>query len=205
MTDRFAEAFDRFRRMDQDAAHQAGSLLFVGSSTIRLWPDLPDKFPSLEAPSIIQRGFGGGHLQDVVVEAETLFGPHRPAAIILYAGENDLAAGASPGTVIDRFLTLRTRLTELGQGQVPLVVIGNKPSPDRWERWPAMQETNRRLIALADQDVLLTYVDLPKLLFTAEHLPDPDLFLADGLHLNLLGYSRLEAALETTLQRILHN
>jgi hypothetical protein len=53
-------AFDAFATDDAAHPHPPGGVLFVGSSSIRLWSDLEDQFRDL--PVVIKRGFGGSQL-----------------------------------------------------------------------------------------------------------------------------------------------
>ncbi|MSU37228.1 MAG: hypothetical protein EXS36_19465 [Pedosphaera sp.] len=53
------------RQFEQrDATHPppANPILFVGSSSFRLWTNLTVEFPDLP---ILNRGFGGAHLSDI--------------------------------------------------------------------------------------------------------------------------------------------
>src|SRR5437763_4245357 len=54
--DRFAQEIDAFDAADRAAPPAAGGIVFVGSSTIRLWASLVDDFPGLP---VLNRGFGG--------------------------------------------------------------------------------------------------------------------------------------------------
>src|SRR6516164_10408221 len=84
-----------FERRDRDKPPPKNAVLFVGSSSIRLW-DLPKSFAGVE---VINRGFGGSHLADVVHFAPRIVLPYEPRLIVLYAGDNDIAAGKTPERV----------------------------------------------------------------------------------------------------------
>lgn len=191
---RFEPEIDAFARADAQRASPAGALLFVGSSTIRLWPSLARRF----APTpVIQRGFGGATLADVHRHHARLFLPHHPAAVILYAGENDIAEGAAPAEVIARWRRLRRALVGTAAGWAPLVFIDLKPSPARAAGWPRMREVNRRMRALDDAPA--AFVDTPAFVLDTRGRPRPELFRADGLHFNHQGYAHLTTAVKRAL------
>jgi hypothetical protein len=111
------QAFER-----QDAKHRPpdNSVLFVGSSSIRLWK-LEESFPHLDA---INRGFGGLQLADSVHFAERIAVAYRPRLVVLYAGDNDLAAGKKPQQVLADFKQFAAKV----KAALPETRIANRPS-----------------------------------------------------------------------------
>ena len=195
----FADALAAFAAEDAVRRTPRGALLFVGSSTIRLWPDLAADM----APwPVIQRGFGGATLLDVVMHADLLFAPHRPAAVVLYAGENDVAEGADADTVVSRLRWLQARRRALAETSPPLVFLGHKPSPARFDLWPAMQATNRAVAELPAPDGPAAIVDLAAWLLGVDGRPVGRLYAADGLHLAPAGYARLRAAVRDAVRML---
>lgn len=67
-------------------------MLFVGSSSFTKWTDVQNYFPGYK---IINRGFGGYSLPDVIRYADNIVFPYHPKQIVNYCGENDLAAADS--------------------------------------------------------------------------------------------------------------
>ncbi len=198
-TPRFARQLEVFHKDDADGPSPAGALLFVGSSTIRLWPHLDRTF----APRpVVQRGVGGATLAEVARHRRLLFAPHRPGAVVLYAGENDIVAGASPVVVVARFVELRRALAETPAGTAPWILIAAKPSPARWAHWPAMHAANARLAALPRGLAAEHLVRPAAWLLRGGGRPDPGLFRPDGLHFNQAGYARLTAELASALAAI---
>ncbi|MES2888827.1 MAG: GDSL family lipase, partial [Pseudomonadota bacterium] len=91
---RWRDSFDAFAAADRAQAPQMGGVLFVGSSSIRLWNNLEQSFET--QPVIIKRGFGGSRLADCVQHLNHLVIPYQPRLVVVYAGDNDLAEGATP-------------------------------------------------------------------------------------------------------------
>lgn len=178
--------FDKFA--DDDAARGADpvDIVFVGSSSIRLW-DLGKSFPSIE-PTPLNRGFGGSQFADVAANLDLLVIKHKPRVVVLYSGDNDIASGKSPEEVHAAFVRvvegLRAKLPE-----TKLVVIATKPSIARWKLRDAMRELNTKNAATCSQDPLCTFVDVWHVMLSANGEPRPELFVEDGLHLNTTGYA----------------
>ena len=195
---RFAEQIESFAQWDARNAVPAEPLLFVGSSSIRMWRTR-ESFPELP---VINRGFGGSHISDVLHFAERIVLPYEPRAIIFYAGDNDVAGGKSAERVLNdyrRFVGLVH--TNLPRARVIFVTI--KPSGRRWSLWPEMNTANELIQAFSDKDDRLFFADLAAPLMGDDGKPDDRLFLKDRLHLNPAGYAAWTKALRPILQRAL--
>lgn len=161
-----------------------GGLLFVGSSSIRLW-DLKSAFPDRNA---INCGFGGSEVEDSVHYADRLVIPHKPRIVFLYAGDNDIGNGKSAERVVADY----RKFVETIHAALPkttIVFLPIKPSVARWEKWPEMKKANKAIKALSDENPLLHFLDTATPSLTKEGHPDPALFQKDGLHLNAKGYA----------------
>ncbi|MDB2673949.1 hypothetical protein N9Y81_03250, partial [Akkermansiaceae bacterium] len=75
------------------------ALLFVGSSSIRMW-DLKQSFPDRVT---INHGFGGSELEDSLHFADRIIIPHAPKIVFLYAGDNDINKGKTAERVVDDY------------------------------------------------------------------------------------------------------
>ena len=177
-----------------DAAHPpaAGGILFAGSSSIRLWGDLETQFES--ASGIVKRGFGGSQLADCVKNLDRLVIRYRPRTVVVYAGDNDLAAGASPAEVRERFVAFVDGVRR----QLPatrIAYISIKPSPSRAALLPQIRAANEliREFAAGQRDV--AYVDIFTPMLDAGGLPRRELFGDDALHLNRDGYALWQAVI----------
>ena len=74
---------------DQTRVYPDNSILFIGSSSIRLWDNIEKDM----APyPVIQRGFGGSNLRDVLVYEDRLVNPHEFRAIVVFVA-NDIHGG----------------------------------------------------------------------------------------------------------------
>jgi len=171
-----------------DLAHPPapGGILFVGSSSIRLWSDLEKSFGT--RVGVIKRGFGGSQLRDCVRNLERLVVKYRPRVVLLYAGDNDIAAGATPEDVQRRFLAfvdgVRARLPD-----TRIAYISIKPSPLRRQFLPAIHAANELVRAAVATRERVDYVDVYTPMLNRNGDPRPELFREDALHLNAEGYA----------------
>jgi lysophospholipase L1-like esterase len=196
-TNRWESAIAAFEAMDRTNPPPRQAILFVGSSSIRLWPNLPQDFPGHQ---VIQRGFGGSELSDAVTYADRIVLPYRPEIILVYAGDNDIANGKSPERVLADFKAFVKKVhAALPQTRVGFIAI--KPSPAREKFLSQVKAANRLIRDYVGGHDNLFYVDV----FTPMLEPDgrlrPELFGKDGLHLNEKGYALWASILRPVLDR----
>ncbi len=173
-----------FLRSDAAAFPPPSSVLFMGSSSIRLW-DLKKYFPGL---SVINRGFGGSCLAESTYYADRIAFPYRPRLIVLYSGENDIAALRTPEAVASDLAEFLAASAS-GLPGVPVVYISMKPSPARWQLWPRMREANAAAEAACGAAAGCSYVDAASAMLGPDGRPRPELFRPeDGLHMSDAGY-----------------
>lgn len=172
-----------------------GGLLFVGSSSIRLWPDLEQ---AMGRP-VLQRGFGGARTHEVLAVLERIVLPCEPATIVYYCGDNDLGTHSQDArAAADGFLRFSERVRAV-LPEVRILYLAIKPSLARWSNWPAMAEANRLVAESCAGTPGVDFVDVAGCLLGPDGTPDPTLFVADGLHLSERGYERWEQVLRPLL------
>lgn len=182
-SERWESTIQKFERQDQSEPPPKGEILFVGSSSIRLW-DLKKSFPDLKT---INRGFGGSEIADSIHFADRIIVKHKPRIVVLYAGDNDIKKGKSAERVIADF----REFAKLVRGKLPqtkVVFIAIKPSISRWNLVDKMRKANSEIQSVCEQDKLLEFVDIDKPMIGDDGKPRPELFAKDGLHLNAEGY-----------------
>lgn len=181
---RWEEVIESFEAADESQPPPQNEILFVGSSSIRMW-DLGKSFPNLKA---INRGFGGSHIADSTHYAPRIIIPYRPRIIVLYAGDNDIARDLTPQQVSDDYRDfVSTIRAELPAAKIIYIAI--KPSRKRWRLYPKMVEANRMIANQIKADRLAEYADIATPMLGEDGHPDNRLFIADGLHLNDNGYA----------------
>ena len=164
-----------------------GSIVFVGSSSLRFWETLERDMAPLP---VVNRGFGGAQMVHVARAAKALVVPVRPRAVVVYAGDNDLDAGT--GKNAETVLTDYQTFVSIVHAAVPEAIVyflTIKPSVLRWDRWPEMSRANARIAAWSEGDDRLRVIDMGPATIGADGLPRADRFRFDGLHLNEEGYA----------------
>lgn len=180
----FSNEIAAFAKANEADAGEPKAVLFLGSSSIRLW-DTGGSFPDR---GTVNRGFGGATTRDVLHYYARLIPRAAPRSVLVYVGENDLAGGATPDLVARDVLALLKRL-RADYPKARIAYLSLKPSPIRWTLWPKMAAVNMT-VAARSQVAGFDYIDVGSALLARDGLPDASLFGPDGLHMNARGYSR---------------
>lgn len=194
----FYDQIQEFKDGDKRQFPDKDAILFVGSSSIRLWKDLESDFPDHK---VMNRGFGGSGLDHAIMYADDIIIPYHPKQIVIYSGENDIAGGkVNSGDIIYRFKRLFNKIRkDLPDAHV--VFISIKPSPSRVQFMPIMKESNQLIKDFLATQKNTVYVDVYSLMLDSKGNPRPELFVADQLHMNKKGYAIWKKAVEPVLMR----
>lgn len=175
-----------FAAADSKHAPPPNGVVFVGSSSIRLWDGLETDFAAL--PVVIKRGFGGSTLSDCVHYLDRLVIAYHPRLVLVYAGDNDLAQGKSASDVLRQFEAfvqgVRAALPE-----TRVAFISIKPSPARASLLPEIRRANALVEQFAASHPGVAYIDVYTPMLAADGRPRAELFKPDELHLNATGYA----------------
>jgi lysophospholipase L1-like esterase len=188
------QEFAAFDAADKVSPPVKGGIVFVGSSTIRLW-DVATYFPDLR---IINRGFGGSRLADSLANVDRLVLAYEPRLVVLYAGDNDIAGGLLAEQLAVEFERF-ARAVHAKLPQTRILYLAIKPSILRWLNVDRMVTANEMIRAICSRDDRLGFLDLGPLMLGWDERPRPELFVSDGLHLSPLGYQVWTAALRPLL------
>lgn len=183
----FLKDVHEFARQDSLNPPPIHSILFIGSSSFTRWKGLAQAFPD---KPVVNRAFGGSTLADQLYYAETVIFKYQPKQIVLYCGENDLAGSetANADTVFNRFKRL-VKLISSRLPQVPILYVSMKPSPSRMKYLEAMQSANKMIEKYCQNKRLLDFLDVYHPMLQANGEFRNDIYVADQLHMNELGYA----------------
>ncbi|HJZ59249.1 MAG TPA: GDSL-type esterase/lipase family protein [Gemmataceae bacterium] len=186
---------DRFARWERDVAAiekrlaarppKPGAVFFAGSSTIVRW-DLKASFPDLDAVNV---GFGGSEIRDSTHFAGRIITPHHPAALVFYAGDNDLNAGRTPAQLADDFKEFCAAVHK-DAPKCRVLFASVKPSLARWKQFDTQTKANTLIREFCRTDERLVYIDVVPLMLGSDGKPIPELYVKDGLHLSPAGYEK---------------
>jgi lysophospholipase L1-like esterase len=187
-----------FEVADRERPPKPGGVVFVGSSSIRLWATLADDFPGVD---VLNRGFGGSEIADSTHFAGRIVVPYRPREIVFYAGDNDLASGRTPADVLGDFDAFVRRVRR-DLPRVGIDFVSIKPSPARVALLGKMREANALVRRYAARRRGVVYVDVFTPMLDAAGRPRPELFGEDGLHMNRTGYELWTRAIAPRLRGV---
>lgn len=193
---RWEKSIAAFEKQDADKAPPKNAVLFVGSSSIRRW-NTAKSFPDVET---VNRGFGGSQLADSVHFAPRIVNKHQPRLVVLYAGDNDLAAGKSPDQVFADFKAF-VQVVHKDLPKTRIAYVSIKASVKRWHLADKIRQANSQIEAFCKQDDRLSYIDVFKPMLGDNGEPRPELFVKDGLHLNDEGYALWAALVKPHLAK----
>jgi lysophospholipase L1-like esterase len=185
-----------YEKADQASPPPQGAVLFVGSSSIRMWKTLEEDF---KPTKVLGRGIGGSTIADQVFYVDRLVLPYKPSQIVFYAGDNDLA-GKKPAEQVAADYKAFVEKVRKALPDVKIHFLAIKPSPSRAALWDEGQKANRLVREYAEKTPGLSYIDVAAPMLGPDGKPKPEIFLADKLHLNRQGYELwiplVKAALE---------
>jgi len=180
---RWEKSIQKFEAKDKEQFPEKGGIVFVGSSSMVYWKTDVD-FPEF---NVINRGFGGSQTKDSVEFAHRIVIPYEPRIVALYAGDNDIAAGASVEKVIadtEEFVSI----VHEALPEAKIIYVAIKPSISRFGMRKKMRAINDAVIEMAKADPLLVFADIDTPMLASNGIPRAELFVGDGLHLSREGY-----------------
>jgi len=180
---RWRKEMDKFAAADKASMPEPGQILFVGSSSIRMW-DLKKSFPKLQT---INRGFGGSRLEDSVFYADEIILPYKPKTVAVYAGDNDIKAEYTPERILEDFREFVGKIrAELPETKILYIAV--KPSLSRWNLIKEVRATNQLIQKECNSITNCEFLDIDTPMLGKDGKPRKELFKKDGLHLNDEGY-----------------
>ncbi|GGF17289.1 GDSL-type esterase/lipase family protein [Echinicola rosea] len=166
--------------------------LFTGSSSVRMWKDINRFFPDV---TVVNTGFGGSQTFELLHYADDLIIRYAPHKVFIYEGDNDLASGKTPVTILNTMQKLVGKL-QAALPETEIVLISPKPSPSRWQLREEYESLNRLLKVYAEKTSGVAFVNVWDIALNEEGRPKPEIFLSDSLHMTKLGYEGWAEMLE---------
>ncbi len=159
------------------------TIVFTGSSSIRKWQDVQERFPERQ---IVNTGFGGSQASDLSYYIYDLILRYHPKKVFIYEGDNDLFAKKKPDKIRQDLKRIIDGI-QRNDSTTQVVLIGAKPSIARWKLKEKYQRLNRKMQRLAQNNPSVEYADVWNPMLDTNHLKK-DIFIEDGLHMNDKGY-----------------
>jgi lysophospholipase L1-like esterase len=187
-TKQWSEEMQRIAKLDATEQDPENAILFLGSSSIRLWKDIA---ADMQPWPVISRGYGGAKFSDLAVLAPQIVRPHRFRAAVIFVA-NDVTGGQddkSPEEVVKLFEHV-VGSVRAQNPQAPIFLVEITPTPKRWAVWDKIQQVNAQLKAACQRGEQLHFISTADKYLDAQGQPMPELFIDDKLHQNRDGYAR---------------
>jgi len=193
----FYNDIQKFKQMDSAQFPPANAILFVGSSSFTKWTDVQSYFPQ---HIIINRGFGGSELKDVIRYENDVIFPYQPKQVVIYCGENDFAYSDTiqVNTVVARFTTLFTDIRNKWK-DIPIAFVSMKPSASREKLRTKYEAANQLISSFLKTQSHAVYIDVYHAMLDSSGQPLADIFVGDQLHMNAKGYAIWQKIIEPYL------
>jgi hypothetical protein len=198
---KWEDAIQKFEQLDKDQADPENAILFVGSSSIRLWQWIEEDM----APyPVIQRGYGGAKFSDLNYYAERIIYPHEFRALAIFIA-NDISGSKhdkKPEEVVELFTSVLETVRKKNS-TTPVFLIAITPTRNRWDVWHKTKEANRQLKQKCSELADTYFIDTEALYLNENGEPKEELFISDKLHLNEEGYDVWTGAIKAGLDKVL--
>jgi lysophospholipase L1-like esterase len=174
-----------FEAADRKQAPENGGIVFVGSSSIRLWKTLAEDFPGHR---VLNRGFGGSEIADSVYFADRIVIPYAPRMVVMYAGGNDINGGKPPEQVFADFKAFVAKVrAKLPETHIAYISIAGNPA--RWAQVDKVKAANAEIAGWIAEQPRIKFINVFPHMLGPDGLPKPDIFVEDKLHMNAAGYA----------------
>jgi len=195
----FKEEIANFKKMDSLSFPGKHLILFAGSSSFRKWTHVQEAFPT---HPIINRGFGGSTLPDLIYYANDILFPYEARQIVIYCGENDIAASdtITAETLLLRFKQLFA-LIRTRQPKTEIDFVSIKPSPSRIQFRQTVEKSNQLIQAFIAKQPHSKYINVFNAMLNPDGSIRQDIFMEDRLHMNAKGYAIWTRIIEPYLKK----
>lgn len=191
----------KFEQLDKSEKYSEESVLFAGSSSIKLWTTLEN---DMSPYPVIQRGYGGARLSDFAVYADRIFSPHPCRAIVMFIA-NDITGSKddkSPGEVASLFRYVLKTIRKT-HPDTPVFWIAITPTAARWGAWNEIQKSNSRIKDICGHNKNTYFIPTDFAFLDDNGKPRTELFIDDKLHLNQQGYVTWTEIIKDKLEMVI--
>ncbi|MEO6034690.1 MAG: SGNH/GDSL hydrolase family protein [Verrucomicrobiota bacterium] len=182
---RWEKDIEQFETSDRTNPPPKKAILFIGSSSIRIWKTLEEDFPEHK---VINRGFGGSFMNDSAYFFDRIVAPYKPKLVVIYAGGNDINAGKTPEEVFGAFTNFVAK-THQALPKTRVAYISIAPNPSRWSQVQQVKAANKLIEDFTKTDSNLSFINVFPAMLGDDGKPRREIFLKDNLHMNEKGYA----------------
>ena len=191
---------EAFEKLDETRVYPDDAILFIGSSSIRLWKTLEE---DMKPFNVIQRGYGGAHFRDMVFFTERILADHKLSMVVCFVA-NDISGSSRDGTpkeVLGLFKLFVKQVREK-HPTIPILQIAVTPTKSRWKYWDKINQVNNLIKAYCEKRENLYFINTVPAYLDKDGQPKPEWFVSDQLHLNTEGYEVWNGLIKSEIERV---
>ena len=191
---------EAFERQDTIVDYPNDAILFIGSSSIRLWKTLTRE---MHPYPIIQRGYGGAHFRDMVFFTDRVLSDHQLSMVVCFVA-NDISGSKDDGTPKEVFRLFKYFIKQLRAKypKIPIMQIAITPTQSRWEYWTKISSVNNLIKTYCEANDNLYFIDTVDEFLNENQQPRSELFISDQLHLNKKGYEVWSKIIRSEIKKL---
>ena len=186
--------------MDQTQEYPDNAILFIGSSSIRLWKTLIE---DMKPYSVIQRGYGGAHFRDMVFFTDRIMSDHQLSMVVCFVA-NDISGSEQDGTPQEVLKLFKhfIKQVRVKYPTIPIMQIAITPTKSRWSLWPEIDKVNALMKGYCEKTDNLYFIDTVPEFLDEKGQPKPQWFIKDQLHLNEKGYEVWNRIIKREIEKV---
>ena len=191
---------EAFEGLDKTQSYAEDAILFIGSSSIRLWKTLIE---DMKPYSVIQRGYGGAHFRDMVFFTDRIMSDHQLSMVVCFVA-NDISGSEQDGTPQEVLKLFKhfIKQVRVKYPTIPIMQIAITPTKSRWSLWPEIDKVNALMKGYCEKTDNLYFIDTVPEFLDEKGQPKPQWFIKDQLHLNEKGYEVWNRIIKREIEKV---
>ncbi len=181
---RFEKDILAFEAQARQSPPPQGAILFAGDSQFTRWKSIHEDLPGY---TVINRGFGGSTMADLLYYTDRIVIPLKPRRIVVHEGGNDIHSGRTPEQLLADIKAFITKVQAALPG-VPIGISSLTPSPARWSETDTRKRANQMIKDYIATQKNVVFIDLFDGYLGTDGKPREELFVADRTHHSAAGY-----------------
>ncbi|MDG1911224.1 MAG: GDSL-type esterase/lipase family protein [Flavobacteriaceae bacterium] len=189
-----------FEQLDKTQTYAADALLFIGSSSIRLWKTLEE---DMKPYPVIQRGYGGAHFRDMVFFTDRILADHSLSMVVCFVA-NDISGSNKDGTPQEVLMLFKHFIKQVRakHPSIPILQVAITPTQSRWSVWPQIKRVNELIKAYCEETENLYFINTVPEFLDEKGQPKTQWFVGDQLHLNQKGYEVWNRIIKGEIEKV---
>lgn len=191
----------KLEALDKTETDPGDAILFIGSSSIRLWENIANDMAPYPT---IRRGYGGAKFSDLIFYTDRLVYPHDFRALVVFVA-NDISntpEDKEPMEILRLFKEV-VRVVRVQNPEKPIFLVEITPTNSRWEKWEQTKQANKVLKDYCDSKTNLHFIETAESFMGEDGKPQAELFREDQLHLKQIGYDIWAERIKEKLNQVL--